>query len=90
MSFYVCTPAIVSLTKVDDASGETIELVVEQEDLRAMMPDQEYDERQLRLWKRRRKPGRIDVGDLIKVKGELVEKWKVRRLNVMKLGTDPM
>ena len=71
---------------VDDASGETIEIVMEEEQHRAMMPDQEDEELQARLWKRGRKPGRIDVGDVIKVKGELVEKWKVRRLKVMKLG----
>ena len=77
------------LTEVDDASGETIELVVQQQEHRAMMPDRDDEEFQARLWKRRRKAGRIEVGDLIKVKGELLEKWKVRRLNVMKLGTVP-
>src|SRR5277367_1776049 len=74
------------LTEVDDSSGETIELVVQQEEHRLMMPDHVDEEKQARLWKRRRKSGRIDVGDLIKVKAEMVEKWNVRKLNVMKLG----
>jgi hypothetical protein len=91
MSFYVRTQIDGLLTEVDDSSGETIELVVQQEDHRAMMPDHEYEEKQARLWKRRRKPGSIDVGDLIKVKGEMVERWRVRKVNVMKLGIpDPV
>lgn len=51
-----------------------------------MMPDTEDDEMQERLWKRRRKEGRIYVGSLIKVKGEIREKWKIRKIKVMKLG----
>src|SRR5437762_8437984 len=51
-----------------------------------MMPDREFDEGQERVWKRRRKPGRIDVGSIIKVKGEMKEKWKIRKIHVMKMG----
>ena len=51
------------------------------------MPNYEEDEFQERLWKRRRKEGRLHVGSLIKVKGEIREKWKVRKIHVMKLGT---
>ena len=51
-----------------------------------MMPDRDFDEGQERLWKRRRKPGTIDVGSLIKVKGEIREKWKIRKIDVMKMG----
>src|SRR5271170_4918430 len=40
---------------VDDSSGETIELVITQEEHRSMMPDPEFDDLQERLWKRRRK-----------------------------------
>lgn len=71
---------------VDDSSGATIELVISKEEHRRKMPDVEYDERQERLWKRRRKPGHMDVGTLIKVKGEIQEKWNIRKINVMKLG----
>jgi hypothetical protein len=71
---------------VDDSSGETIELVVGKEEHRKMMPDREDEETQERLWKRRVKPGKLDVGILIKVKGEIVEKWGIRKLHVMKLG----
>jgi len=75
---------------VDDSSGETIELVVTQDEHRSMMPDLEDQEIQERLWKRRRKPGRIEVGSLIKVKGEIQEKWKIRKIHVMKLGIFPL
>jgi len=51
-----------------------------------MMPDREFDEGQERVWKRRRKPGRVDVGSIIKVKGEMKEKWKIRKIHVMKMG----
>jgi Telomere regulation protein Stn1 len=71
---------------VDDSSGETIELVIAQEEHRKMMPDRDDDEKQERLWKRRRKPGHVDVGSLIKVKGEIIERWNVRKIHVMKLG----
>jgi hypothetical protein len=71
---------------VDDSSGQTIELVVTQGGHRLMMPDRDFDEAQERLWKRSRKPGRIDVGSLIKVKGEIREKWKIRKIDVMKMG----
>jgi hypothetical protein len=43
-------------------------------------------EEEARVWKRRRKAGVVEVGDLIKVKGEIQEKWKIRRILVMKLG----
>jgi hypothetical protein len=74
---------------VDDSSGETIELVITQDEHRSMMPDLEDQEMQERLWKRRQKSGRIDVGSLIKVKGEIQEKWKIRKIHVMKLGIFP-
>lgn len=76
---------------MDDSSGDTIELVIskEKEEIRRKMPDVTYDERQERLWKRRRKPGHLDIGSLIKVKGEIQEKWNIRKINVMKLGTYP-
>ena len=54
-----------------------------------MMPKHEEDEEEEKLWKRARKPGRIAVGDTIKVKGELVEKWNVRKIHIMKLGNPP-
>jgi hypothetical protein len=73
----------------DDASGAAIELFVTQEEHRAMMPDYEDDERQEKSWKRKRKTGRIAVGDIIKVKGELLETWNIRKIHVMKLGTSP-
>ena len=72
--------------EVDDSSGETIELVITKDENRSMMPDREYEEAQERLWKRTRKAGRVDVGSLIKVKGEIQEKWKIRKIHVMKLG----
>jgi hypothetical protein len=72
---------------VDDSSGETIELVVTQDEHRAMIPSQEDEEAQARLWKRRPKAGKIEVGSLIKVKGEIREKWTIRKIHVMKLGT---
>lgn len=50
------------------------------------MPDRDDEEQQERLWKRRRKPGTIDVGSLIKVKGEIREHWGVQKVHVMKLG----
>lgn len=71
---------------MDDSSGETIELIIAQDEHRSMMPDREDEEAQERLWKRRRKEGRLGVGSLIKVKGEIREKWKVRKIHVMKLG----
>jgi hypothetical protein len=72
---------------VDDSSGETIELVATKDEHKKMVPDQEYEEKQARLWKRRPKAGIIEVGSLIKVKGEIQEKWSVRKIHVMKLGT---
>lgn len=74
---------------MDDSSGETIELVVPKDKYESMMPKLEDQEMQERLWKRRRKPGTIDVGSLIKVKGEIREKWKIRKIHVMKLGIFP-
>jgi hypothetical protein len=78
--------SIITNVEVDDSSGETIELVIAQEEHRKMMPDRDDDEAQERLWKRRRKHGHIDVGSLIKVKGEIIERWHVRKVHVMKLG----
>lgn len=63
-----------------------MELVVTEEEHRRIMPNYEEDGFQERLWKRRRKEGRLRVGILIKVKGEIREKWKVRKIGVMKLG----
>jgi len=80
-------PVLCSQGLVDDSSGETIELVVSEEEHRRMMPDTEDNEMQERLWKRRRKEGRVHVGSLIKVKGEIREKWKIRKIKVMKLGS---
>jgi hypothetical protein len=73
------------LIEVDDGSGATIDLMVTEEEHRDMMPDYEYDEKQEKLWKRKRKPGRVAIGDTIKVKGELYEKWTIK-IKVMKLG----
>lgn len=74
------------LTVVDDASGETIELIVTQQNHRDMMSDAEDEEKQERSWTRRREPGKINLGSLVKVKGEIEEKWNIRRIQVMKLG----
>ena len=74
------------LTLVDDASGETIELIVTQQNHRDMLPNAEDEEKQDRSWIRRRGPGKINLGSLIKVKGEIEEKWNIRRIQVMKLG----
>ena len=74
---------------MDDSSGATIELVVSDEEQRKKKPDIEDEERQERLWKRRRKPGHMDIGSLIKVKGEIREKWNIRKIHVMKLGISP-
>jgi hypothetical protein len=71
---------------VDDSSGVTIELVISEEEHRKKMPDIDDEEIQQRLWKRRRKPGHLDIGSLIKVKGEIRENWNIRKIHVMKLG----
>ena len=71
---------------VDDSSGETIELVIMQEEHRLMMPDLEHERGEERLWKKTRQSGRVEVGSLIKVKGELKEKWEIRKIHVMKMG----
>ena len=71
---------------MDDSSGATIELLLSDEIHRAMLPTIEDEEKKEKNWIYNRKAGSVEVGDLIKVKGELHERWKIRKIRVMKLG----
>ena len=71
---------------MDDSSGETIELLVTDGELMRKKPDRDDQDYQSRLWKRRLKPETMDVGSLIKVKGEIVERWGIRKIQAMKIG----
>jgi hypothetical protein len=71
---------------VDDSSGATIELVLSDDAHRAMLPSINDEEEKEKQWIRPRRLHSLELGDLIKVKGELRERWNVRKLQVMKLG----
>lgn len=71
---------------MDDSSGATIELVLSDDALRIMMPKLDDEEAKVKYWKHDRRSNSLEVGDLVKVKGELRERWNVRRIHVMKLG----
>jgi hypothetical protein len=71
---------------VDDASGETIELILSQKEHRDLLTNSEEEEQRERYWKYTQKPKTIYLGSLVKVKGELIERWHVRKIQVMKLG----
>ena len=86
MSYSVNSIPRKQLTPVDDSSGATIELVLSDGALREMMPKLDDEEAKVKYWKRNRKPNSLEVGDLVKVKGELRERWNIRRIHVMKLG----
>lgn len=72
---------------MDDSSGKTIELVLTEDKHMNMIPNQEDEEKQARAWKRTPRTGEVEVGSLIKVKGEIREKWSIRKIHVMKLGS---
>ena len=74
---------------IDDSSGATIEVVLSRDEDKRKLPDYEGQEEQERYWKRSIKQGILDVGTLVKVKGELREKWRVRKLKGLKLGIFP-
>jgi len=80
-------PYHTSLISVDDSSGATIEVVLSENEHRSMMPSMEHEEKKGKeAWGWKHKPNSLEVGDLIKVKGELRERWSIRRLYAMKLG----
>lgn len=71
---------------LDDSSGATIEVILTRDEDKAKWVNYEDQENQERYWKPPQKSGILDVGTLVKVKGELREKWRVRKLHALKLG----
>jgi len=62
---------------LDDSSGATIEVVLDD--------TSKFPKEEKQYWKPPKTSG-MDVGTCVQVKGELVEKWRIRKLRALKVG----